>query len=192
VGRVGSYGSMWTRRGHPELRVGLLVSRWPVGSSRRPRRHGDDGEARGSLRALTGWSRHARELPVASANGTGESRRCQALPAVLATAVGCSDQWSDVRTGGRVLGPVVGCSDLWSGARTGGRVLGPVVWCSDWWSGARTCGLVLRPVVAASWRRRRERGMHARLRRPGNLERPTASKGSGMVTVNVSVLCWCA
>ena len=106
--------------------------------------------------------------------------------------VECSDQWSGAQTSGLMFGPVVECSDQWSGARTGGRVLGPVVWCLDWWSGARTCGLVLGLVVAASWRRRCERGMRARLQPPGNLERPTASKGSGMVTVNVSVLCWCA
>ena len=67
----------------------------------------------------SGWSWHARELPVASANRTGESRRRQALPAVLATVVGAL-------TGGRVLGPVVWCSARWSGARTDGRVLGPV------------------------------------------------------------------
>jgi hypothetical protein len=96
VGRVGSYGSVWTRQGCPELRAGLPVSRWPLGSSRWPRRHGDDGEARGSLRAPAGWSRRVRDLPVASANGTGESRRRQALPAILATAVGA-------QTGGRVL-----------------------------------------------------------------------------------------
>jgi len=100
VGSVGSYGSVWTWRGHPELKARLPVSRWPVGSSRRPWRHGDDGEARGSLQALAGWSQRARELPVASVNGTGESRRRQALLAVLATAVGA-------RTSGRVLRPVV-------------------------------------------------------------------------------------
>ena len=54
VGSVGSYGSMWMQRGRPELRVGLPVSRWPVGCSRWPRRHGDDGEARGSLRGSSG------------------------------------------------------------------------------------------------------------------------------------------
>ena len=162
VGRVGSYGSVWMRRGRPELRAGLLVSRWPVGSSRQPRRHGDDGEARRSPRAPAGWSRRARDLPVASANGTGESRRHQALPAILATAVGA-------RTGGRVLGLVVGCSDRWLGARTGGRVLGPVVGCSDRWSSTL--------VVATSWRRRCERGMCARYGVRGTwrgLQRPRA------------------
>ena len=133
---------------------------------------------------------------MASANGMGESRRHQALPAVLATVVGaltsgqvlepvvwCSARWSGARHGGLVLGTtVVWCSARWSGARTGGRVLGTVVWCSDRWSGA--------PVVAAPWRRRRrERGMRARLWLLGNLERSTASKGLGMVTVNMSVLC---
>ena len=83
-----------------------------------------------------GWSRRAHELPVASVIGTGESRRRQALPAVLATVVGA-------RTGGRVLRLVVGCSDRWSSARTSGRVLGLVVGCSDLWSGAQTGGRVL-------------------------------------------------
>ena len=80
--------------------------------------------------APAGWSRHARELPVASANRTGESRRCQALSVVLATVVGAL-------AGGLVLGPVVGCSGRWFGGRTGGLVLELVVWCSKvvWCSG---------------------------------------------------------
>jgi hypothetical protein len=154
VGSVGSYGSVWMRRGCLELRARLSVSRWPVGSSRRPRRHGDGSEARGSLRATVGWSQRARELPVASTNRTGELRRRQALPAVLASVVGAL-------ASGLVLGPVVRCSVRWSSARTGGLVLGPVVGC-------------LVPC--------HERGMRAMLRRPWNLESSTASKGSRVVT----------
>ena len=39
----------------------------------------------------------AHEFPVAPANRAGESGRRQALPAVLATMVWCSDRWSGAR-----------------------------------------------------------------------------------------------
>ena len=52
VGRVSFYRSMGTRRGRPGLKAGLRVSRWPVGAPRWPRRHGDDGEARGCTMGL--------------------------------------------------------------------------------------------------------------------------------------------
>ena len=38
-----------------------------------------------------------REFPVAPADRAGESNRHQALPAVLATVVWCSDRWSGAR-----------------------------------------------------------------------------------------------
>ena len=95
VGCVGSYGSVWTQRGRLELKAGLPVSRWPVGTSRRPRRHGDDGEAHGCTTGLqrgghgvrvsypwlqrTGWARQgdARRLqrtwPWWSRHGGGDA-----------------------------------------------------------------------------------------------------------------------
>ena len=57
VGRVSFYGSMGTWRGRPGLKAGLWVPMWPVGAPRRPRRHGDDSEARGCTTGLR-WGSH--------------------------------------------------------------------------------------------------------------------------------------
>ena len=55
--------------------------------------------------APAGWSRCARELPMASTNRTGESRRRQVLPVDLATVE--STRWRRCFDRGTVWGPLV-------------------------------------------------------------------------------------
>jgi len=63
VGCVSFYGYVGMRRGRPGLKAGLRVSMWPVGAPRRPRRHGDDSEARGSTTGLR-WGSHSMVTDV--------------------------------------------------------------------------------------------------------------------------------
>ena len=78
---------------------------------------------------------------MASVNRTSESRRRQALPAVLAMVVGAL-------AGGLVPRPVVWCLDQWFGARTGGLVLGTVVWCSKVvWCAMAAASTAMRTLV---------------------------------------------
>ena len=120
----------------------VWVLLWPVGVLRRPRRHGDDGEAHGCTMGLQRGGHGVRvSYPWLQRIGwarQGGARRSQwTWP-----------RWSGARVGG-------------GGALAGGLVLWPVVatvvWCSGLWSGALAGGLVLWPVVATPRRRRCER-----------------------------------